>query len=509
MASKEMEEAIPEKQKKGISIGWKLAGDLTAFAAVILLVTFLFQVVLLGTFFRAIRKNDIKTTSKELAEVLGTEYLTGVAYQAAQERSLGILIYALEQGQENSAVAIVEIGNTVPISKARLNELYAQAMESEELQISRVTFGGYEIAEDFPNGGLLENSDASHTQPRPKSINFLGTQIASDANGARYMMIISASYQPLNSTVRTLSMQYSWILAIVVIMTVVTVYLLYRRISKPLIRMTAAAQELAKGKYDTDFSGKGGFRETRELAQSLNYASRELSKNDKLQKELIANISHDLRTPLTMIKGYGEVIRDLPRENTPENIQIIIDETTRLSELVNDLLDLSKLQAGSATPKKSIFDMTDAICEIMGRYEAFTKHQGYTISFARSGQATVYADRGMMLQVLYNLINNAINYTGEDKTVRVEETIADGCVRVSVSDTGDGIPQDEVPYIWDRYYKVDKVHKRAMVGTGLGLSIVRQILDAHGAAYGVQSTIGKGSAFWFEVPITERNATED
>ena len=121
----------------------------------------------------------------------------------------------------------------------------------------------------------------------------------------------------------------------------------------------------------------------------------------------------------------------------------------------------------------------------------------------------ICADRGMILQVVYNLINNAINYTGEDKSVRISQDTKDGRVRISVKDTGEGIPQSEVKYIWDRYYKVDKVHQRAKVGTGLGLSIVKEILEAHGAAYGVQSTIGSGSVFWFELPITKQNTTEE
>ena len=106
----------------------------------------------------------------------------------------------------------------------------------------------------------------------------------------------------------------------------------------------------------------------------------------------------------------------------------------------------------------------------------------------------------MILQVIYNLINNAVNYTGAEKLVTVEQTVSNGSVRISVTDTGEGIAKEQLPLIWDRYYKVDKVHRRAMVGTGLGLSIVKQILELHGATYGVSSTIGKGSTFWFELP---------
>lgn len=313
------------------------------------------------------------------------------------------------------------------------------------------------------------------------------------------MILLDTHFQPLDSMVRTLTMQYFWIFAIVLILAGVMVVLMYRRISAPIIRMNEDAKHLALGKYDAVFSGEG-YRETRELADTLNYASSELSKLDRLQKELLANISHDLRTPLTMIKGYGEVMRDIPGENTPENIQVVIDETARLTDLVNDLLDLSKLQAGTRQMNRSCFHLTQAVREVMQRYEHLIGHMGYCVEFSFDCDAWIVADRGMMLQVLYNMINNAINYTGEDKKVCVRQTVENGVVRIGVIDTGEGIEPEEIPLIWDRYYKVDKVHRRATIGTGLGLSIVKEILDLHGASYGVNSTKGKGSEFWFALP---------
>jgi signal transduction histidine kinase len=262
--------------------------------------------------------------------------------------------------------------------------------------------------------------------------------------------------------------------------------------------MNESAKKLALGNYDADFSGNG-YREINELADTLNYASRELAKTDRLQKELISNISHDLRTPLTMIKGYSEMMRDIPDENTPENVQIIIDETSRLSDLVNDMLDLSKIQAGTRKPDRQIFSLTATVRDTMQRYERLMMQENYKIEFVAREEAEVCADRGMILQVIYNLINNAINYTGEDKRVSVRQERVGDRVRISVTDTGTGIAKEEIPMIWDRYYKVDKVHKRAKIGTGLGLSIVKGILESHGAAYGVESKVGEGSNFWFEL----------
>ena len=205
-----------------------------------------------------------------------------------------------------------------------------------------------------------------------------------------------------------------------------------------------------------------------------------------------------------MIKGYGEVMRDLPGENTPENVQIIIDEASRLSTLVTDLLDLSKLQAGALTLESDVFSLTDSIKNIFKRYSKLKEQDGYKIEFESNQDVLIYGDELKMSQVIYNLVNNAVNYVGEDKTVIVKQVVTGDRVRVEVIDHGAGIPKDKLDYIWDRYYKVDKMHKSAVIGTGLGLSIVKNILDLHNATYGVESKEGQGSNFWFEMDIFKK-----
>jgi signal transduction histidine kinase len=167
------------------------------------------------------------------------------------------------------------------------------------------------------------------------------------------------------------------------------------------------------------------------------------------------------------------------------------------------MLDLSKIQAGTRKPEMQLFSLTETVRSTMMRYERLTLQNGYRIDFESAEEVNVIADRGMLLQVIYNLINNAINYTGADQYVLVKQEIKDGIVRISISDTGEGIPEDQLPMIWDRYYRVDKLHKRATVGSGIGLSIVKGILELHHATYGVSSTVGHGSVFWFELPIAK------
>ena len=194
---------------------------------------------------------------------------------------------------------------------------------------------------------------------------------------------------------------------------------------------------LAKGGLRHPFWGTRR-REVRELARTLNYAAGELSKVEGLRRDLLANVSHDLRTPLTMIKGYSEVMRDLPGENTPENVQIIIDEAERLTNLVNDLLDLSKLEAGVLPLEKTRFNLTESIRGILHRYD---KLADYHFPFLYREEVWVDADELKISQVVYNLVNNAITYSGKDKTITLRQELWQGKVRVSVTDTGEGIPR--------------------------------------------------------------------
>ena len=202
-------------------------------------------------------------------------------------------------------------------------------------------------------------------------------------------------------------------------------------------------------------------------------------------------------------------MRDIPGENTPENAQIILDETTRLTNLVNDMLNLSRLQSGTQTLTLTEFSLTQEIREILARYNSLTKRDGYHIVFDYKEDVTVEADQVRMSQVIYNLVNNAVNYAGQDKEILVSQRLKPGFVRVEVIDHGEGIEPEKLELIWDRYYKVDKTHRRAVVGTGLGLSIVKSVLEMHNAKYGVESAVGEGSTFWFELPLPEYLAQID
>ena len=313
-------------------------------------------------------------------------------------------------------------------------------------------------------------------------------------------LLLNSALVPVGSTVSIIKRQLMIITAFLIVIAFIISLFLSRRIARPITRITSSAEQLAKGNFNTKFDGRG-YLESQTLADTLTYAEKELSRVDTMQRDLIANVSHDLRTPLTMLKAYAEMIRDLSGDNPVkrnEHLEIIINETDRLAMLVNDILDLSKLESGRQKLNPTEFGIRGKLTEIIDRFKGISEKQGYEIQFAPDKEITVCCDVVKIEQVIYNLINNAINYTGEDKKVYVRQINRPDGVLIEVEDTGDGIEEEKIKLIFDKYYRSEN-HKREVVGTGLGLSIVKAVLKLHNYDYGVRSTLGKGSVFWFRI----------
>ena len=194
-------------------------------------------------------------------------------------------------------------------------------------------------------------------------------------------------------------------------------------------------------------------------------------------------------------------MRDIPGQATQENLNIVIDETDRLTSLVDDILSISKIQSGNVELDKEDFSITTEVSSLVANYSAMTKNLGYTFFFDSDSDATVNADKKLILEAVVNLINNAMTHSGDKKAVLVRQKTNGKYVRIEVSDRGPGIPPDQLDLIWDRYYKVDKEHRRQENGSGLGLSIVKSIVTLHKGNYGVRSREGEnsGSTFWIEL----------
>ncbi len=482
-------------RKNRWSIRWQLFGYLVAFVAGLLVVLWLFQVVFLEEFYKKIKINEVKEVGQKIEANIDKDYLVELLDNLAIRKQLCIVLTnadgeVLYKRDELTNSSIYHMTNF---------EYYLAGLNAEKRGGQLLYYFNYrEFAKSLEKkNSILEQVPAGL---RNKDDSVIYTRLLNSQTGNQYIVLINSLIAPVDATVSTIRKQLVYVSLIMLILAFLLAILIAKKVARPIIQINAKAKQLAVGDEAIVFEEKG-YKEIAELSGTLSYASVELTKTEKLRRELIANVSHDLRTPLTLITGYAELMRDLPTENTPENVQVIVDEAKRLTQLVNDMLDLSKLQAGTSQLEKATFNLTKQINELLLRYNTLTAQEGYTIDFIYDEEIWVNGDELKLSQVIYNLINNAINYTGSDKHVIVKQHVTNDQVRIEVIDTGEGISEEYLPYIWERYYKVDKTHKRATVGTGLGLSIVKTILDAHEAHYGVTSNIGEGSTFWFEIKL--------
>ena len=461
------------------------------FTVIILALLWTVQTVFLSDIYKAFKMNELYKSADEITQSIDTESFEQTVKDIAQKNELCVLVL----DSKGTSIASAESLNMCVIHHISYKDHNKLFLDAEN--------NGGEILERFRFDALKGTYYSVRDEESSLEESIILTKIITNANGETFIVFINSILTPVSATVKTLNMMLGVISIFLFVLALLLSLWFAYSISKPLTKLTKSAGELALGNYDAHFSSSS-YKEVDILSKTLNHASDELKKNEALKKELIANISHDLRTPLTLITGYSEAMRDLPDEVTPENLQIIIDESKRMSSLVNDLLDVSKLQSGAIKLNVERFDITQAIIETTDRYQKLITQDGYDISFVHDSSCFVNADKQKILQVLYNLVNNAITHTGENKKVTIKQTsVTHGTlpyVKIEITDFGEGIAGEQLPHIWDRYYKVDKFHKRAEMGSGLGLSIVKSILELHQGYYGVFSTLGKGSTFWFELP---------
>ena len=275
-------------------------------------------------------------------------------------------------------------------------------------------------------------------------------------------------------------------------------------LTRPIKRFTETARRIGDGDLTLKYEGNG-YNEFDDLADALNYATSEMIKAENFRRDFLTNVSHDIRTPLTLIKANAEMIRDLSGDNKEKrnrNTQTIINEADRLTLLVEDILDLSKLQAGVVEMNNGKVDVGAVTREVVGQFDVLRERGGYVFETDIADGLIAVCDRKRLAQVIYNLVGNAINYVGEDKKVIVRLFEKDGRIRAEISDHGKGIPPDEIDKVWERYYRSNR-QNRNVVGSGIGLSIVKNVLIGFGARYGIISGVGEGTTFWFELDRAE------
>ncbi|MEE1400083.1 MAG: HAMP domain-containing sensor histidine kinase [Bulleidia sp.] len=476
--------------KKLTSLKWEIGKYLIIFCILTTSIVFLFQIVLLQPMYEANKIKSIETVGSFVEKFIEDERLDEFVDYMQSQSDTCIMVYQSSSsgGMQGS------IGNRgcmiSSITNSERAKFVTKAIGSKNHSyLARVTNNSSDFGVDGDQG---DNFDT-----------IVYTKIVNAADYSSIIMV-SGNITPLNATTETLASQMRYIALFMIVAVAILTLLMYRHIAKPIIGITTNAKQLPQGEYTVD-PKTNRYKEAADLNNTLVQAANDIQKADKAKRDLISNVSHDLRTPLTMIGGYGEMMIDLPEEKTDENIQVIVDETKRLNALVNDLLDMSRLQDGRIVLHKEVFDISALLKTQLQKYDVYRMQEGYTIEGELLDTIYVNADKIRIEQVINNFLNNAVNYGGEAKHIIVREIKKENTVRIEVQDFGEGIDPEDLDNIWDRYYKVDKEHVRVANGSGIGLNIVKQLLELHGVPYGVKSSKGKGSTFYFEMPIEKEN----
>ena len=464
------------------------------FSAVIFLVLWLLQTVFLQSFY-----NDMAIRSVEKAAI-------NISQHAANPDFYDVID---ETAEANSLLVFVtDPEGNILYSADEYQRLY-QDTDSGKHRNENPYFSSDEIL-NWEKGALrnlpysYESLIAKLTETNANRVGFVTEDQAAYVTGSILdngnVLSVCMPLGTVGGTVRILQIQLVWVSALSLFLGFVLAWGISKRFEKPIEKIADSAQEIAEGNFHPDLP-KGFCAELDQLSDTLGETALRLEIAQNTQQEFLANISHDLRTPLTMIKGYAEMVKEISwndEEKREQDLGIIMRESDRLTALVNEILEYSALQADHSAKTQHKIDLSHAVRDVVGQFLPFCKQNGYVIETEVADSVLVCADEAQIKRVIYNFIDNAVNHTNESKTIKVSLTVVKGSARFAVADYGKGITDEELPYIWERYYTARNRKNKAVV-SGLGLSIAKEILTAHQAQFGVDN---RGPCtFWFELPI--------
>lgn len=483
-------------------IGLKIWLAMMFLLVIVLLLLWFFQIVFLENYYIALKSQTIKNEAVILMDFSKdkefNDFELAIEKFAYQNNLIiqiinkdGVIYYTTEQnasqGVANSSMpgrqGVSEQKNHLPLmhNRAIINEALHEALQGNEYS------------------QVIEHRRFGHKL----LLIALPLEISGEINS---VLFIHMPIEPVQTTASILKTQFLYISIILFVTTFILSFFLARKISKPIVDITLAAEKMGAGSLDTRININND-DEIGKLAETFNYMAEELSKIDKLRKDLIANVSHELRTPLSLIKGYAETLRDVSGEipeKREKQLGIIISESDRLASIVDDILSLSQLQAGIIKLNTSSFKLKACVESVITNYTLLSEKNGVKLKTQCPENIMVRGDQSRLEQVLYNLLTNAFNHTPLDGQISLICEEIDEKIKVCVSDTGTGIKKEELPHVWDRYYKA-KDSNSHIAGAGLGLAIAKEILEAHKVDYGIESKIDLGTTIWFKLEKVKNN----
>ena len=347
----------------------------------------------------------------------------------------------------------------------------------------------------------LSSSDNGEAELKTGQMYFYGKYIDYGSSGDKAILYLGTNLDPVGSTARIIRIQ----LIIVTFLSVAVGFLLALFISKsfsrPISQLNEKAHTLGESNDDAEFH-KGFCAELDELNDTLDKTDDKLKKNREFQNELLANVSHDLRTPLTMIKGYAEMIRDISHEDEQqctEDVAVIVREADRLTALVNEILEYSELQMKDKEDNLNDCDLSDIVNNVTDSFESLFSKDSCIFERSIAQNIHVHGNASRLTRAVYNLIDNAVRHMGDDKWIGVTLKTENGKAVVEIADHGNGISADELERIWDKYYTHRQRSGKGV--SGLGLAIVKQTVSQHKGLCKAESEVGKGSVFSIELNL--------
>ncbi len=479
-------------KRKTMTFQRKLLGCFIFFTAVIFAVLWLLQTVFLQRFYNGmVIKNTVSAADKI----------------SARSNEADITEYIDQLSRDNSVLVFVTDteGNILYSSdeykkghKLRNNEFNGMRADI------RVEHGHYRELPDNYDRFLSElvASDSNEVELLSDEMYIYGRYIDFYGSDDKAVMYIGTMLNAVGSTARIIRVQLIWVTLLSVITGFVIAWFMSRSFSRPVAQLNEKAHKLADKDSDTDFR-KGFCSELDELNDTLDNTADKLKKSQEFQNELLANVSHDLRTPLTMIKGYAEMIRDISREDEKqcaEDVAVIVEETDRLTALVNEILEYSELQMTDTQLVMSEVDLAEVVNSVADSFEKLYSKEGYTFERHIAENIRINGNVSRLQRAVYNLLDNAVRHAGEDKWTGVMLKSADSKAVIEISDHGEGIAAEELEKIWDKYYT--KRQRQGKGVSGLGLAIVKQTVVLHNGRCEAESVTGKGSTFRiiFDIP---------
>ncbi len=472
-------------KRKTRSFQRKLLGFFLFFTAVIFAVLWLLQTVFLQRFYNGmVIRNTVKAAEK-IASKSDTSEITDYIDELSRDNSVlvfvtdteGNILYSADEYKKGHLIRGGEMNGAKADPREERGH-YRELPDSYDVFLSELVESGNDSAE--------WQTDDMYIYGR--YISFFGCE--DDA-----VLYIGTTLNAVGSTARIIRIQLIWVTLLSVVIGAVLAWFMSRSFSKPVAQLTEKAHRLGGNDGSTDLR-EGFCSELDELNSALDSTAEKLKKSQEFQNELLANVSHDLRTPLTMIKGYAEMIRDISRtdeKQCAEDVAVIVEETDRLTALVNEILEYSELQMTDAELAMSDVDLSETVRTVADSFGKLYSKEGYTFELHIAEGVRISGNASRLQRAVYNLMDNAVRHAGADKWTGVTLRTGDGKAVIEISDHGEGIPAEELGRIWDKYYT--KRQRHGMGVSGLGLAIVKQTVTLHRGRCEAVSEPGSGSTF--------------